>query len=52
MEELKHLPDAQAVDVAEEYAMFDQLGDVERHLNSRSPGRIVQVYRDLGLQVL
>lgn len=52
MEELKHLPDTQAVDVAEVYAMLDQLGDVARHLNSRAPERITQVYRDLGLQVV
>lgn len=52
MEELKHLPDAQAVDVAEVYAMLDQFGDVARHLNSRTPERITQVYRDLGLQVV
>ncbi len=52
MEELKHLPDAQAVDVAEVYAMLDQLGDVARLLNSRTPERITQVYRDLGLQVV
>jgi hypothetical protein len=32
--------------------MLDQLGDVARHLNSRSPDRIMQVYRDLGLQVV
>lgn len=52
MEELKHLPDTQAVDVAEVYAMLDQLGDVAWHLNSRSPDRIMQVCRDLGLQVV
>jgi hypothetical protein len=51
-EELQHLPEAQTVDVAEVYAMLDQLGDVARHLNSRSPDRIMQVYRDLGLQVV
>lgn len=50
--EPSHLPDAQAVDVAEVYAMLDQLGDVARHLNSRTPERITQVYRDLGLQVV
>lgn len=51
-EELQHLPEAQTVDVAEIDAMLDQLGDVARHLNSRSPDRIMQVYRDLGLQVV
>ncbi|MEU8633193.1 hypothetical protein AB0C38_13555 [Amycolatopsis sp. NPDC048633] len=50
-EELKHLPDTQAPDVAEVYPMPDHLGNVERHLNSRSPERITQVYPDLGLQV-
>lgn len=33
-------------------AMLDSLGDVARHLNSRNPDRIMQVYRDLGLQVV
>jgi hypothetical protein len=47
-EELQHLPEAQTVDVANVYAMLDSLGDVARHLNSRSPDRIMQVYRDLG----
>ena len=49
--ELEHLPDAATVDVAEVYAMLDSLGDVARHLNSRSPERITRVYRDLGLEV-
>ncbi|MFD2489335.1 recombinase family protein [Amycolatopsis jiangsuensis] len=51
-EELQHLPEAQTLDVAEVYAMLDSLGDVARHLNSRNPDRIMQVYRDLGLQVV
>lgn len=33
-------------------AMLDSLGDVARHLNSRSPERIMRVYRDLGLEVV
>ncbi|WP_091297748.1 recombinase family protein [Amycolatopsis xylanica] len=50
--ELEHLPEAATVDAAEVYAMLDSLGDVARHLNSRNPERITQVYRDLGLQVV
>ncbi|WP_410586355.1 hypothetical protein [Amycolatopsis sp. lyj-23] len=37
--------------MAKAYAMLDQLGDVARHLDSRAPERITQVYRDLSLQV-
>jgi hypothetical protein len=51
-EELEHLPEEATVDAAEVYAMLDSLGDVERHLNSRNPERITQVYRDLDLQVV
>ncbi|QYN18841.1 recombinase family protein [Amycolatopsis sp. DSM 110486] len=51
-EELDHLPEVATVDVAEVHAMLDQLGEVERHLNSRNPDRIMQVYRDVGLQVV
>ena len=50
--EMEHLPDAATIDLAEVYAMLDQLGDVARHLNSRSPERITRVYRDLGLEVV
>ncbi|MEV0074395.1 MULTISPECIES: hypothetical protein [unclassified Amycolatopsis] len=45
-EELQHLPEAQTIDAAEVHAMLDQLGDVARHLNSRNPDRIMQVYRE------
>jgi hypothetical protein len=32
--------------------MLDQLGDVETHPSSQNPTRIMQVYRDLGSQVM
>lgn len=47
-----HLPEVPTVDVAAVYAMLDRLGDVARHLNSRKPDRIIQLHRDLGLQVV
>ncbi|WP_162186151.1 hypothetical protein [Amycolatopsis jejuensis] len=49
--ELQHLPKAAVIEAAEAYARLDSMDDVARALNSRTPERITQVYRDLGVQL-
>lgn len=49
--ELQHLPKPTVIEAAEVYARLDSMDDVARALNSRTPERITQVYRDLGVQL-
>ncbi|MGW7531823.1 hypothetical protein [Amycolatopsis sp. NPDC054798] len=49
--ELQHLPKSTVIEAAEVYARLDSMDDLARALNSRTPERITQVYRDLGVQL-
>jgi HEPN domain-containing protein len=49
--ELQHLPKAAVIEAAEIYARLDLMDEVARALNSRTPERITQVYRDFGVQL-